>query len=92
MQNQGQHKGDNAPPLDTIEESRENATAEKQKKKALEGDHWHKPNVNILPNGENPIALPAGEAQESIKVTGTSGDTFKYESSQKESYYRQQVN
>jgi hypothetical protein len=48
--------------------------------------------VNILPTGENPIALPAGEAQESIKVTGTSGDTFKYESSQKESYYRQQVN
>jgi hypothetical protein len=68
--------------LETIEESRENATADKSKKKALEGDHWHKPNVNILPSGEHAIALPpAGEAQESIKVTGTSGDAFKYESS-----------
>jgi hypothetical protein len=55
--------------LETIEESRENATIDKSKKKALEDYNWHKPNVNIFPSGEHAIALPpAGKRKKALKL------------------------
>jgi hypothetical protein len=82
MQNQGVHKGDtNPPPLEPIEEARENDEGTRQgfheKGRALEGAHWQN-NVNVLPSNTTPIALPAAEPQD-VKVTNSNGETFKYE-------------
>ena len=76
MQPQGTTKGDNQPPsLDMIEEARESDYRQPEpKQRSMEGQHWQ--GVNVLPNGNVPIALPSGEPQESgdCKVTNANGN------------------
>ena len=96
MQSQGVHQGDNnPPPLEAIEEARENdekhPSAKKDMKANFEGDHWGQGGVNVLPTGDAAIALPAADPQDS-QGGSKRNDTFKYESDKKETYYRQVVN